>query len=108
MLAVGGSWPDSVRDTIKALGVTVQLRWQIEGYDEAPTLTVMQAEADAAQAVIAEQAAAEQAAITKEATMQVYRDVHSAHVVPVIDGDDLTVATLAEAFRAAANALEAI
>jgi lambda repressor-like predicted transcriptional regulator len=97
MLAVAGSWPDAVRDTIKALGVTKQPRWQTEGYDEAPTLAVVQAEATAAQA-----------AITKEAAMQSYRDVHSAHIVPVLDSDGLTIATLAEAFRDAADALDEI
>ena len=91
MLAVAGSWPDAVRDTIKALGVTKQPRWQtLPQYNEAPTLAVIQAEA------------------TKEAAMQAYRDVHSAHIVPVLDGDDLTVAALAQAFRDAADAMDAI
>jgi hypothetical protein len=37
-LALAGSWPDSVRDAIKALGRVTQPRWQIEGYASEPTL----------------------------------------------------------------------
>jgi len=91
MLAVAGSWPDAVRDAVKALGVRTQSRWQtLPEYYEAPTL----------ESVTAEQ--------SKALATQAYRDVHSAHVVPVLDGDDLTIAKLAKAFRDAADALEAI
>jgi hypothetical protein len=37
-LAVAGSWPNSVRDAIKALGRVTQPRWQSVGYDTEPTL----------------------------------------------------------------------
>jgi hypothetical protein len=45
-LAVGGSWPDAVRDGIKALGGVWVGRWSLEGFDAEPTL----AEATAAKA----------------------------------------------------------
>jgi hypothetical protein len=37
-LALAGSWPDAVRDAIKALGRVTQPRWIGEGYDTEPTL----------------------------------------------------------------------
>lgn len=37
-LAVAGSWPNLVRDTIKALGGAAKPRWKIEGYIVQPTL----------------------------------------------------------------------
>jgi len=37
-LAVVGSWPDQIRDAVKALGGTRQPRWQIEGYETEPML----------------------------------------------------------------------
>lgn len=37
-LAVAGSWPNVVRDKIKALGGTTKPRWKIEGYIVQPTL----------------------------------------------------------------------
>ena len=37
-LAVAGSWPDAVRDAIKALGRVTQPRWMSEGYQSEPTL----------------------------------------------------------------------
>jgi hypothetical protein len=37
-LAVAGSWPDAVKDAVKALGRTTRPRWQIEGYESQPTL----------------------------------------------------------------------
>jgi len=97
MLAVAGSWPDAVRDAVKALGVRTQPRWQTEGYDEAPTLAVVQAEAEA-----------EATRLATEVAMDAYRDAHSQHVVPVLDGEAPTPQKIADAFRAAADALEAI
>jgi len=41
MLAVAGSWPDAVRDAVKALGVRTQPRWEIEGYATEPTLAIV-------------------------------------------------------------------
>ena len=38
-LAVAGSWPNSVRDAVKALGRVTQPRWHIEGYATEPTLS---------------------------------------------------------------------
>ena len=38
-LAIAGEWPDTVRDTVKALGGVWQPRWQWEGYASEPTLT---------------------------------------------------------------------
>jgi hypothetical protein len=37
-LAVGGSWPDAVRDGVKALGGVWVKRWSLEGFDAEPTL----------------------------------------------------------------------
>lgn len=41
LLASRGSWPDSVRDAIKALGVSRQARWQQEGYETEPKLELV-------------------------------------------------------------------
>lgn len=38
-LAVGGSWPDPVRDAVKALGGVWVGRWSREGFDAEPTLS---------------------------------------------------------------------
>jgi hypothetical protein len=38
-LAVGGSWPDAVRDGVKALGGVWVKRWSLEGFDAEPTLS---------------------------------------------------------------------
>jgi len=43
-LAVSGKWSPAVRDEVKALGVTRQTRWQIEGYAIQPTLTIVENE----------------------------------------------------------------
>ena len=43
-LAVAGAWPDAMRDAIKALGISVRPRWQIEGYQTEPTLAEMETE----------------------------------------------------------------
>ena len=45
-LAVAGTWPDAVRDAIKALGGVNRPRWQIEGYATEPTIESVQAEID--------------------------------------------------------------
>jgi len=45
-LAVAGSWPNSVRDAVKALGRITQPRWQIEGYATEPTLEQITLELD--------------------------------------------------------------
>jgi len=45
-LAIAGSWPDAVRDAVKALGGIWKSRWQIEGYEAEPTLESVQAELD--------------------------------------------------------------
>ena len=37
-LAVVGSWPDAVRDGVKALGGVYVGRWSLEGFDAEPTL----------------------------------------------------------------------
>jgi len=42
-LAVGGSWPDAVRDGVKALGGVWVGRWSLEGFDAEPTLTQVEA-----------------------------------------------------------------
>lgn len=39
MLAVFGSWPDAVRDSVKALGGTWVKRWTLEGLTAEPTLS---------------------------------------------------------------------
>lgn len=39
--------------------------------------------------------------------LELYRTVHSAHIVPVLDGDNQTTADLAAAFRSAADEVEA-
>jgi hypothetical protein len=38
ILSLLGSWPDSVRDAVKALGGVDRFRWQSEGYEVTPTL----------------------------------------------------------------------
>lgn len=38
-LAVGGQWPDPVRDAVKALGGVWVGRWSREGFDAEPTLS---------------------------------------------------------------------
>jgi len=43
-LATAGSWPDAVRDAVKALGGVWRPRWQSEGYATQPTLQSVQAE----------------------------------------------------------------
>lgn len=43
-LATAGQWPDAVRDAVKALGGVSSPRWQIEGYEETPTLKSIAAE----------------------------------------------------------------
>jgi hypothetical protein len=48
MLASAGSWPDSVRDNVKALGGTYKPQWQTQGYESEPTIESVQAEIDAA------------------------------------------------------------
>ena len=37
-LAIGGEWPDAVRDAVKALGGAYVGRWSQEGFDDEPTL----------------------------------------------------------------------
>jgi hypothetical protein len=51
MLAAAGSWPNEVRDAVKALGGTWQPRWQAEGYAMEPTIESVQAEIDAARLI---------------------------------------------------------
>jgi hypothetical protein len=51
-LAVGGSWPDAVRDGVKALGGVWVGRWSLEGFDAEQTLS--QVEAAKAAAINAE------------------------------------------------------
>ncbi len=38
LLAAGGSWPDAVRDAVKALGGVWVGRWSLEGFDAVPTV----------------------------------------------------------------------
>jgi len=45
-LAVGGSWPDAVRDSVKALGGVWVGRWSLEGFDAEPTLSQVEARKD--------------------------------------------------------------
>ena len=46
MLAAAGSWPDVVRDAIKALGGSMVPRWQTLGYQSEPTIESIHAELD--------------------------------------------------------------
>ena len=39
LLAAFGQWPDAVRDAVKAMGGVWRARWQVEGYQAAPTLS---------------------------------------------------------------------
>jgi hypothetical protein len=41
-LAAAGEWPNAVRDAVKVLGGVSRPRWQIEGYQSAPTLESVQ------------------------------------------------------------------
>jgi len=45
-MAVGGSWPDAVRDGVKALGGVWVGRWSLEGFDTEPTLSQVEARKD--------------------------------------------------------------
>jgi hypothetical protein len=96
MLAATGQWPESLRDAVKALGGSMLPKWQILGYESEPTLESIQEEIDATE--MAEQ---------QTQLRQMYRDVHSQVIVPVVDGSDLSIESLATAFRDAANRLEA-
>lgn len=62
-LAVAGSWPNSVRDAVKALGRVTQPRWQLEGYPSQPTLSQIQAEIDAVRLVNAKALFSERMAV---------------------------------------------
>jgi len=37
-LAQSGQWPDALRDKLKTLGIVKTAQWQIEGYENQPTL----------------------------------------------------------------------
>lgn len=37
-LAIAGSWPNALRDAVKALGGVDRPRWQVEGYESEPTI----------------------------------------------------------------------
>jgi len=45
-LAVGGNWPDPVRDAVKALGGGWVGRWLLEGFDAEPTLSQVETRKD--------------------------------------------------------------
>jgi hypothetical protein len=45
-LAIGGEWPDAVRDGVKALGGVWVGRWSLEGFDAEPTLSQVEARKD--------------------------------------------------------------
>ena len=42
LLAVGGGWPDAVRDAVKSLGGVWMGRWKSEGFATEPSLTQVQ------------------------------------------------------------------
>jgi hypothetical protein len=76
-LAVAGSWPDSVRDGVKALGRVTQPRWQIEGYADEPTLEQIQAEFDEQRLVNAKALFSERMTVNGDAAavwMQAWED----------------------------------
>jgi hypothetical protein len=56
-LAVGGSWPDAVRDGVKALGGVWVGRWSLEGFDAEPTLSQVEARKDEEDEVVHRQKA---------------------------------------------------
>jgi hypothetical protein len=63
-LAVGGNWPDPVRDAVKALGGVWVKRWSLEGFDAEPTLAEVTA-AKAAAIAAADRLAAKAAIETR-------------------------------------------
>jgi hypothetical protein len=63
-LAVGGSWPDAVRDAVKALGGVWVKRWSLEGFDAEPTLAEVTA-AKAAAMLAADRLAAKESIETR-------------------------------------------
>jgi hypothetical protein len=63
-LAVGGSWPDAVRDGVKALGGVWVGRWSLEGFDAEPTLVEATA-AKAAAMLAADRLAAKESIETR-------------------------------------------
>jgi hypothetical protein len=76
-LAVAGSWPDLVRDSVKALGRVTQPRWQIEGYADEPTLEQIQAEFDEQRLVNAKALFSERMTVNGDAAavwMQAWED----------------------------------
>lgn len=48
ILAVAGSWPDAVRDAVKALGGSMVPRWQRLGYPIEPTIELIESQVNAA------------------------------------------------------------
>jgi hypothetical protein len=56
-LAVGGNWPDAVRDGVKALGGVWVGRWSLEGFDAEPTLTQVENRKDEESEVVHRQKA---------------------------------------------------
>jgi hypothetical protein len=80
-LAVAGSWPDSVRDAVKALGGVDRPRWQSEGYESVPTIESVQAEIDVKTKII------HRAAITaaiKHASADALEEIESVESLPTI------------------------
>jgi hypothetical protein len=63
-LAVGGNWPDPVRDAVKALGGIWVVRWSLEGFEAEPTLTQVES-AKAAAMLAADRLAAKSAIETR-------------------------------------------
>jgi len=63
-LAVGGNWPDPVRDGVKALGGVWVKRWLLQGFDTEPTLAEVTA-AKAAAMLAADRLAANSAIETR-------------------------------------------
>jgi hypothetical protein len=91
-LAVGGSWPDAVRDAVKALGGVWVKRWSLEGFDAEPTL----AEATAAQAARVVRASQATAREQINAAVSLADAARFAAEQAGSDGENCVVAWLAE------------
>jgi hypothetical protein len=88
-LAALGKWPQELQDTLKQLAISKRYQWQIEGYTSEPTLEQLQAKIDreALDAKIA------------EAKNEILNVAESA--------SDRTKKMMAEAYRKAADLMEA-
>lgn len=88
-LAAAGKWPGDLRDTVKSFGVYKRFRWQVEGYATEPTIEEIQAAMDVAE--------------VDQAVTTALNEI----VNPAASNPWRTRKTIAEAYRKAADLVEA-